>query len=181
VRVPFDLEPAAVQRALNVRLPLDVRVLSVEEAAPWFHARFDATGKAYRYRLATTPVLSPFDRRYAWHVIGIRDVDRMRQAATALVGRHDFSSFQARGAAVADTVRTIDRVDVLEREDGLVIEVEGDGFLRHMVRAIVGTLVEVGGGQRAPESLSAMLEARDRRAGGPTAPACGLTLVHVRY
>jgi tRNA pseudouridine38-40 synthase len=105
----------------------------------------------------------------------------MRQAAQAFVGRHDFASFQARGSSTLDTVRTIERVDVEERGDEIVIEIAGNGFLRHMVRAIVGTLVEVGSGLRAAEVVPAMLAERHRRAGGPTAPAHGLMLIAVRY
>ena len=140
------LEPAAVQRALNVRLPTDIRVLAVEDERPGFHAQFHATGKAYRYRIATATVLSPFDRWFVWHAPGPRDVDAMREAARRLVGRHDFASFQARGSSV-----------------------------------MVGTLADVGAGLRDPASMTAVLDARDRRAAGPTAPAAGLALVAVRY
>jgi tRNA pseudouridine38-40 synthase len=174
-------DTGAVRRAMNVRLPADIRVLAVEEAKPGFHAQFHATGKAYRYRIVTADVLSPFDRRFACHAPGARDIGAMREAARRLAGRHDFASFQARGASVAHTVRRLDRLDVVEEPDGLTIEVEGDGFLRHMVRAIAGTLMEVGAGQREASSMGAVLAARDRRAAGPTLPAAGLTLVAVRY
>jgi tRNA pseudouridine38-40 synthase len=172
---------SAIQRALNVRLPPDIRVVGSIDATPGFHARHYAVAKAYRYRIATTPVLSPFDRHYVWHAPGRRDVDAMRRAASALLGRHDFASFQARGAAVRATVRTIHRLEIAEAAGEIVIEVEGDGFLRHMVRAIVGTLAEVGARSRPVESVAAMLAARDRQAAGATAPAQGLTLVSVRY
>ncbi len=181
ITTDVQLEPAAVQRALNVRLPPDIRVLAVEDGRPGFHAQFHATGKAYRYRIATAAVLLPFDRWFVWHAPGPRDVDAMRAAAHRLVGCHDFASFQARGSSVADTVRRLDRVDVSERPGELVVDVEGDGFLRHMVRAMVGTLADVGAGLRDPASMAAVLDARDRRAAGPTAPAAGLTLVAVRY
>jgi tRNA pseudouridine38-40 synthase len=181
VNVAFDLSVDAVQRALNVRLPPDIRILDVTEAPLGFHARFHARGKVYRYRLVTAPVLSPFDRWFAWHAPATRRVDAMRDAARLFVGRHDFASFQARGSATRATVRTVDRVDVNTISDGLVVEIEGGGFLRHMARAIVGTLAEVGAGVRDPDSIPPMLEVRDRRAGGPTAPACGLMLMSVRY
>ena len=181
VTTDITVEPAAVLRALNVRLPADIRVLHAEEARPGFHAQFHATGKAYRYRIATAAVLSPFDRWFVWHAPGARDVAAMRRAAGQFVGRHDFASFQARGSSVTDTIRRLDRVDLVETPGELVMEVEGDGFLRHMVRAIVGTLVEVGAGLRDPDAIAGMLQARDRRAAGPTAPACGLTLMAVRY
>jgi tRNA pseudouridine38-40 synthase len=105
----------------------------------------------------------------------------MREAAGRLIGRHDFASFQARGAAVRDTVRTVHRLDIEESRGAITIEIEGDGFLRHMVRAIVGTLAEVGTGLRRPSDLDAILAAGDRRAAGATAPAAGLTLTSVRY
>ena len=181
VNIETDLATASLQRAINVRLPLDIRVLAVEDAPPGFHARFHARGKSYRYRLVRSPVLSPFDRLYAWHVPDLADVAAMRHAAAAFVGRHDFASFQARGSSIIDTVRTIERLDVEDRGGEVVVEIAGDGFLRHMVRAIVGTLVEVGSGLRPAGDAAAMRAARDRRAGGPTAPARGLVLIAVRY
>ena len=181
VNVDIDIAPAAIQRALNVRLPLEIRVLDVVDAPIGFHARFHAIGKTYRYRIATTPVLSPFERWFVWHAPGRRDVPAMRAAAATLVGRHDFASFQARGTAVRDTTRTVTRLEIDDRQGEIVIDVAGDGFLRHMVRAIVGTLMEVGAGTRTPESMSEIIAARDRAAAGPTVPASGLTLVGVEY
>lgn len=181
--VVIDLEyaPSAVQRALNARLPRDIRVLGVVEAKPGFHARSHAAGKCYRYRIATTAVVSPFHRWFVWHAPEARDVDAMQRAATHFVGRHDFASFQARGSSVIATTRTIHRLEVRDAGGELVIEVDGDGFLRHMVRAIVGTLAEVGSGARSPEAMVGILAAADRQAAGSTAPACGLTLVSVAY
>jgi tRNA pseudouridine38-40 synthase len=181
VNLDVELSTASLLRAINVRLPADIRILQVEDAAPGFHARFHARGKSYRYRLARSLVMSPFDRAFAWHVPELSDVGAMCHAATAFVGRHDFASFQARGSSTLDTVRTIARLDIDEKGDEVVVEVEGDGFLRHMVRAIVGTLVEVGSGLRAADTVPAILAERHRRAGGPTAPARGLMLIAVRY
>ena len=181
VNADIDLAPIAVQRAMNVRLPYDVRVTNVEEAFPGFHARFHATGKTYRYRMVTTQVMSPFDRHYAWHSPEPKTLAPMREAAAMLVGRHDFASFQARGSFVRETVRTIHTLDLHEREDGVVFECDGDGFLRHMVRSIVGTLAEIGAGLRPPAAIKEMIDARDRRAGGASAPAHGLTLMRVKY
>jgi tRNA pseudouridine38-40 synthase len=181
VNLESDIAVDAVGRALNVRLPADVRVLAVEEARAGFHARFDAAGKSYRYRLSMARVLSPFDRFYAWHAPEPKRLDWMQQAAAALVGRHDFLSFQARGAFVRETVRTLHRLDVTQAGDEILLDCEGDGFLRHMVRIIVGTLAEVGTGLRPAASMHDVLEARDRRVAGATAPACGLTLMTVRY
>ena len=179
--VDIDHAASAIQRALNMRLPADVRVIGSVDATPGFHAQFHATGKTYRYRIAHTAVLSPFDRWFVWHAPTLTGVDRMRAAATALVGRHDFASFQASGAFARDTTRTLTRVELRERPGELQIEIDGDGFLRHMVRAIVGTLVEIGAGNRPVDDVARVLATRDRRAAGPTAPACGLTLVSVRY
>ena len=181
VNVEFAVPTANILRALNVRLPFDIRVMAVEEVALGFHARFHARSKVYRYRLVRVPVLSPFDRAFVWHTPDLRDVDAMRRAAPAFVGRHDFASFQAAGSSTTDTIRTIQRLDVESDADEVVVAIEGQGFLRHMVRAIVGTLVDVGSGLRPATDIPAMLAARDRRAGGPTAPACGLTLIAVRY
>ena len=181
VNLESDLAADAVMRALNVRLPVDIRVLAVEDVRPGFHARFDAKGKSYRYRMSMAPILSPFDRCYVWHAPEPKRLDWMQEAATALVGRHDFVSFQARGAFVRETVRTLDRLDVTRDGDEVIIDCAGDGFLRHMVRIVAGTLAEVGTGLRPPTSMPDVLEARDRRVAGATAPALGLTLMSVRY
>jgi len=181
VNTETELSVTAVWRALNVRLPADIRIVSVEEAPLGFHARFRSVAKSYRYRMVTAQVLPPFDRWYAWHAPEPKKIEWMRDAAARMVGRHDFASFQARGAYVKDTVRTIHRLELHELGDEIQIECDGDGFLRHMVRAIAGTLAEVGTGLRTASSISGILRAKDRRAAGATAPACGLTLVGVRY
>jgi tRNA pseudouridine38-40 synthase len=181
VTLDVDHSTTTVQRALNARLPSDVRITAVEEAPPGFHARFDAVAKSYRYRMANGAWQSPFDRWFVWYSPVARDLEAMRRAACRLVGCHDFASFQAAGGAATDTVRTIHALEVRDHGREVTIDVTGDGFLRHMVRAIVGTLAEVGLGARAPESVTEILAARDRGAAGETAPACGLTLVSVRY
>jgi tRNA pseudouridine38-40 synthase len=181
VKIETDLPAGTLRRALNFRLPPDVRVLRVEDAPPDFHARFQAAGKRYRYRLATAPILLPFDRWFVWHVPGRGDVDAMRRGAAVLVGCHDFASFQAAGPDADDTVRTLRELAIREDPGELVFDIEGDGFLRHMVRTIVGTLAEIGAGRRTPESISAILAARDRQTAGRTAPARGLTLMEVTY
>jgi tRNA pseudouridine38-40 synthase len=164
VSAAIDLEPLAVQRAMNVRLPADIRVLAVEEAAPGFHARSFSISKAYRYRIVTRSVLSPFDRWFVWHHPIPKDIELMQVAAATLVGRHDFASFQAAGSAVRATVRTLTRVDVRETPG-----------------EIVGTLADVGTGARSAASLADTLAAKDRRTAGTTAPGSGLTLMSVRY
>jgi tRNA pseudouridine38-40 synthase len=181
VNLDTDVPASGIQRALNMRLPADIRAVGAVDAPPGFHARYHARAKTYRYRMATTSVLSPFDRWFVWHAPEPRDAQAMRQAARALVGRHDFASFQARGAAVRDTVRTIHRLDLTGQGGEIVFDLEADGFLRHMVRAIVGTLADVGAGLIPPGALPQVIEARDRQAAGQTAPASGLTLVTVTY
>ena len=176
-----SIEPDVVTRALNARLPDAVRVLSTAVAAADFHPRFDARAKTYRYRLCVAPVLSPFERRYAWHV-GALDVDAMRVAARCVEGRHDFAAFQSAGTEVATTERTIAASRITSEDAGLLAyEITGDGFLRHMVRSIVGTLVEIGRGRRPASWMDEVIASRDRGAAGPTAPAAGLFLMSVDY
>jgi tRNA pseudouridine38-40 synthase len=175
------LPAPAIQRALNMRLPEDVRIVGAVEARLGFHARFHASGKSYRYRIATTPVLSPFDRWFVWHVSQPLETARMQRAAAALVGRHDFAAFQASGASIVGTVRTLERVEVIDAGGEVRVEIDGEGFLRHMVRTIAGTLTEIGLGQRPVEAMAEIVAAGDRRLAGKTAPALGLTLVSVKY
>jgi tRNA pseudouridine38-40 synthase len=184
------IDPATLARALNAVLPPDVRVLEAAEAAPDFHARFSAHAKTYRYQIREGPFVGPFERRYAWHQPQPLDNRAMAEAAAALIGRHDFASFQAAGSDVKTTERTIHalRVEVERPAQGdaargrlIVVEVEADGFLRHMVRTIVGTLVEVGHGRRPVGEMASLLAAGDRSGAGPTAPARGLFLVRVAY
>lgn len=192
VRLRHPIDRASLRRALNARLPDDVRVLDVVEARPDFHARFGARSKTYRYRIVTGDLVSPFERRYGWHVGQPLDVDAMVAAAGHLVGTHDFAAFRAAGSRTATTVRTIARLDITRARPSMAaaadphaavitLEIEGDGFLRHMVRTIAGTLVEVGAGRRDPPSVEATLASRDRAEAGPTAPPDGLFLVGVEY
>lgn len=181
VNVAFAHSASSVMRALNVRLPEAIRVIGAVDAPTGFHARFHAKGKSYRYRIARAPVASPFDRLYTWHVPWSLDLDAMRAAAAHLVGRHDFASFQASGTKITATSRALERLTLTESGSELHLAAEGDGFLRHMVRIITGTLVEVGAGQRDPGEIPGILAARAREAAGKTAPPQGLTLVAVRY
>jgi tRNA pseudouridine38-40 synthase len=181
VRLTCGHDVGTLARALNAQLPEDLRVLGVEEAPLDFHARFDARAKTYRYQIRSGGVASPFDRGYVWNLPERLNIEAMRAAAEALIGRHDFAAFQSIGTSVPDSVRTIARSDI-RTEDGLVLyEVTGDGFLRHMVRAIVGTLVEVGRGWRPADSTAMLLAGGTRAQAGATAPAHGLFLVRVDY
>ena len=186
-----ELEPEAVARALNGHLPRDIRVIAAEQAPTGFHPQFSAHRKTYRYRIWNDEVMSPFEREYAWHLPGPLDIDAMSAAARRLEGRHDFAAFQAAGSAVATTERevfeSVFRVSHPapgtrhEAPHVLCYEITGTGFLRHMVRIIVGSLVEVGRGRRTTEWLAGVIEARDRTLAGPTAPPQGLFLVGVDY
>jgi tRNA pseudouridine38-40 synthase len=179
-----SLSPDQLKRALNGSLPTDIRVRSVEEACPGFHAIRDARKKRYRYVMSDAEQLDVFERRYVWHVWMALDVAAMRDAAGCLVGKHDFASFQAAGSGRASSIRTI--LDLtLERDPTahhrIVFEVEADGFLYNMVRNILGSLVLVGRGAKPIGWLAEVLRAKDRKLAGPTAPAHGLTLLRVDY
>ena len=177
-----DTSPDIVVRSLNGKLPPEIRVQAAEEVPASFHARFDATSKRYRYRLWNADVLNPFERAYVWHVPGALDVAAMAEAARVVEGRHDFAAFQTVGGSGGPTVRVVTLSTIARRDNGLVTyEVEGDGFLRHMVRAIVGTLVDVGRGRHDPQWMRNIIASRDRSQAGRTAPAHGLFLVAVGY
>jgi tRNA pseudouridine38-40 synthase len=174
-----------LHRGLNAVLPEDIAVLAVEDAGERFHATYQATGKRYRYQIHNGRTRSVFDRRYAWHYPHPLDVAAMHAAGQGLTGRHDFSSFESAGSERPDSVRTVTELTVARGSDSLVdrvsIEIAGDGFLYNMVRSIVGTLVEVGRGNRDTTWPAEVLAARDRRQAGQTAPPHGLFLVHVDY
>lgn len=175
---------ATLQRALNAVLPDDIRVVGLEEAAPGFHARFSATGKVYEYRIVNAPFVSPFLYRHVWHVPPVLDLAAMVEASRVLVGRHDFAAFHATDSDASSTVRTVEALAWTAGsgpDTPLVMRIEGEGFLRHMVRNIAGTLVGVGLGRWPPAHVAAVLASRDRRRAGEAAPAAGLFLVRVRY
>jgi tRNA pseudouridine38-40 synthase len=150
--------------------------------APEFHARFGAHAKSYRYRIWNDEVLDPFERFYAWHVPAPRlDVGAMDAAARRLEGEHDFAAFQGTGSSVPSTKRVLFSSQVEQRGALITYAVTGSGFLRHMVRNITGTLVEVGAGRRMPIEMDELIASRDRARAGPTAPPQGLFLVSVSY
>lgn len=190
-------------RALNARLKSgDIRIRSIEETAERFDARIYAKTKTYRYAIWNGPAPSPFLRHVVWHVPQPLDFDRMAEASKALVGEHDFAAFQGRGSDVKTTMRRLLSAELLEIDlntdqptalpalddaaagsNGRLLrfEVTGTGFLRHMVRTIVGTLVDIGRGQMKVEDMSAIIESRDRARAGQTAPPHGLMLWEVTY
>lgn len=168
-------------KALNVLLPEDIRVNSIEEVDSSFHARYHTSGKTYRYKWDRSQIISPFTRSLMVHVKQPLDVEAMRNASLAIIGTHDFSSFCAANTAVVDKVRTIKRLDFEEYGNELHMVIEGTGFLYNMVRIIAGTLAEVGMGRRHAEELEKIVAAADRDAAGITAPAHGLYLENVMY
>jgi len=175
--VPLD----GLRRGLNARLPEDIRVLEAMHVADSFHARSDARGKEYAYRYSRGEVTSPFRAPFVCPVRGRLDLDAMRRGAAAFEGRHDFTSLAPSSIELDDRVRTITSVRIEEQGDEVILRVQGDGFLRHMVRTIAGTLLEIARGVRDAGDVPRILAARDRRAAGPCAPARGLTLVRVFY
>lgn len=179
--LPRDLEPDALRRALNGLLPAEVRVLDAGRAASGFHARRSALSKLYRYVLDCGGVPLPQRRRFAGWVPRSLDEPPVRAAAALFLGRRDCASLASSGGSARTTVRTVTRSEVAFDDRGLTYEVEADGFLRKMVRSMVGGLIAVGRGDLTPDDLAAALEARDRRAWPAPAPACGLTLVRVDY
>jgi tRNA pseudouridine38-40 synthase len=174
-------------KALNDMLPPSIRVLEVSEVVAEFHARKSAKGKTYRYRMHRAPICSPFIARYVWHFPYPLDESAMEKAAATVIGEHDFTSFAAvdpergREECEVSNVRTIMSSAWARDGDEFIYTVRGSGFLHHMVRNLVGTFVLVGKGTLRVEDMRRILEARDRSAAGPTAPASGLCLVAVKY
>jgi len=179
------LDGATLTKALNAELPEDMLVFEVLEAPPNFHALRDAIRKRYRYVIQDGRLKDLFDRKYVWHVYQRLDVQAMQAAAAALVGTHDFASFETAGSPRLTTVRTVFDLTVERRPaeltDRVVIEVEADGFLYNMVRNIAGTLVAVGKAKEPPTWPAEVLALKDRTQAGMTAPARGLFLVWVEY
>jgi tRNA pseudouridine38-40 synthase len=180
--MPECTTPEKLMLALNAHLPPDIRVQAVSPCDPAFHARFDACGKQYRYYVWNHRAANPLLLRQTWHVPRELNVAAMRQAAAYLPGRHDFRSFAAnRNYAIADTVRTLHRCDIKRQGPLLTFVIEGNGFLYKMCRGIVGTLVQVGQGKIGPDEIPRILQSKDRRVAGMTAPAHGLVLWKVLY
>jgi len=171
-----------ILRGGNALLPPDIRIVSVDEVPLSFDARRHAKEKEYRYFLHLHPVASPFFSRHAWHIEKPLDLGAMREGLAHVVGEHDFASFRGQGCTAETTVRTVFRAELGEPYPELhVICISGGGFLRHMVRNIVGTLVDVGKGKVQPERVRELLSLRDRSEAGPTAPARGLFLWSITY
>jgi tRNA pseudouridine38-40 synthase len=187
VEIEREITPAKLRQAINGNIGRDVRVLAVETAGPDLHARYSALGKTYVYRVVNGPVISPFWCRYAHHDARPLDLERMRQGAEVFCGKHDWTAFSAAQSDVEDRVRTVTEVEIRETPDErsrsalLEIRVTADGFLRYMVRAMAGTLLALGRGELQPADIARALKTRNRPTAAVTAPACGLTLLSVRY
>lgn len=201
LRASVDFPAKVLIKAINAHLPVDIRVTELEECDQKFHAQLDASEKTYRYFILNSgknPVHWPFLRPYSWYITYPLDIERMRQALAKLEGKHDFRSFQNRGTPIEDTVREILSAKLVVHStdyeesppwmpgrdfDGSLLEirVRGTGFLKQMVRNIVGTIVEIGRGKLEPDALEEILGKKNRKAGGMTAPAHGLFLDHVGY
>ena len=181
-RIACGHDEATLLRALNANLPSAVRVCDVAVMPDDFHARFSATGKVYEYRIWNGPAVPPMLRLYTWHVPQPLDVTLMQAAATAIPGEHDFAAFQGAGSTTHTTVRRLTAAQWHAVADGsLVFRIAGEGFLRHMVRSLVGTLVETGQRRRDPADVARLLVDPDRAHAGRTAPPEGLFLVKVEY
>ena len=177
-----SIPPEDLRAYFNRYLPNDIGVTDVSVAAPRFHARYNAAKKTYRYRICKDKSKHVFDRKYMYLYPGeALDVEAMKIATIALRGEHDFKSFCGNPRMRKSTVKTLYAIHIRETDDEIILEFIGSGFLQYMVRIMVGTLIEVGEHRRDPYAIDALLAARDRKLAGPTAPACGLTMISVDY
>lgn len=176
-----DLPLRAFVEGCNSFLPLDIAILSASEAPSDFMPSNDALSKHYRYTIYNTLLRSPMLRSYSWHMREPLDLPAMQEAAGYFVGRHDFGAFRASNCSTRTTVRTVHSVTVGREGDLVVVDVIGEGFLKNMVRIMVGTLVDIGRGRFAPDYITWLLKNPDRKKAGVTAPACGLCLMNVEY
>jgi tRNA pseudouridine38-40 synthase len=177
-----QMDARSIQRALNSLLPSDIVIQKIEEVEEDFHARKHSKSKVYEYRILNRNLRSPFHHGYAWHIPQRLDVKEMGKATQWLIGEHDFSSFRSVGTPTRTAIRRVIRAEWKRGRDGLIrFEIEANGFLKQMVRAIVGTLVEVGKGKMSAMEFQKVLESKERKKAGPTAPAQGLFLKEVKY
>lgn len=180
-RAEMDMGCAELLARLRQYLPEDIGALSLEEAPPRFHARLSCTEKGYLYRIWNSDAPNVFERKYVYRYPSVLDTDAMRRAAQALIGEHDFTAFCSNRHMKKSAVRTLKSIEIDRQGDELRILLTGNGFLYNMVRIIVGTLIEAGRGERDVENVAAVLQSRDRKNAGFTAPAQGLCLWDVRY
>lgn len=177
-----ELDPIVIKKALNSLLPEDIYIKDAKYVPLDFHARYMARSKTYEYRILNRREPDIFNRKYHWHVIPPLDMENMSKALSMLVGSHDFSSFKSSGSSVLNPIRTVFRAEIISDSAGILkIVIEADGFLRHMVRNIVGTVVQLGYGKIDIDKFRKIFEARNRQLAGKKAPARGLFLLDVRY
>ncbi len=176
------MDLCSMQRALNSLLPRDIVIQKIEEVEEGFHARKHAKSKIYEYRILNRSLRSAFHRGYVWHIPQKLNLTQMKKATQCLIGEHDFSAFRTVGSSTRTTVRRVIQSEWKRGRGGFIrFEIEANGFLKQMVRSIVGTLVEVGKGKINPEEFQKILTSKDRKKAGPTAPAQGLFLKEVKY
>ncbi len=176
------MDLCSMQRALNSLLPRDIVIQKIEEVEEGFHARKHAKSKIYEYRILNRSLRSAFHRGYVWHIPQKLNLTQMKKATQCLIGEHDFSAFRTVGSSTRTTVRRVIQSEWKRGRGGFIrFEIEANGFLKQMVRSIVGTLVEVGKGKINPEEFQKILTSKDRKKAGPTAPAHGLFLEEVKY
>lgn len=179
--IDTDMQPEEIMDYINKYLPEDIGVTSVREASPRFHSRLNAIKKTYRYKIQTGRVPDVFDARYSWVHREPLNIEAMKEASKYLLGRHDFKSFTDLKKSKKSTIKNIESIDFEADENTINITITGDSFLYHMVRIIVGTLVEIGEGIKKPEDMPDMLSSCSRASTGTLAPAKGLTLMNVYY
>lgn len=180
-RLETERTEEEIRDYMNLYLPEDIAVLEVRRASDRFHSRYNAIGKTYRYTCWVDPVKPVFDRKYVYVTQEVPDEARMREAAEYLIGEHDFASFCGNPHMKKSTVRRVDLIEIAREGPYLTFTYHGTGFLQYMVRILTGTLLEVGYGERSPESMEELLAARERAKAGFTAPAKGLCLLKVDY
>ena len=180
-REEFTIPVERLPVALNSVLSDDIAILSAREMNRDFHARYNAMGKKYVYKIYNSNIRSPLSRNYVYYVPQELDIEKMKMATKYFLGTHDFKGFMAAGSSVQDTVRTIYNLDIVEKEKHITVEVSGNGFLYNMVRIITGTLVDIGRGKINVNDLESIIDSGDRKRAGHTAPAQGLYLYEVYY
>lgn len=180
-KVETDMSEIQILNYINQYLPEDIAVISLKEAGERFHARLNAVGKIYQYRIINSDIPNVFERRYVHVIEKTLDIQKMRKAADILEGTHDFKAFTSTKRGKKSTVRTIESIQIEKMGDEICLTYKGDGFLYHMVRILSGTLIEVGLSERSVESVAEALESLDRKNAGILAPAKGLTLLEVLY
>lgn len=176
-----DLSTSEIRDYFNRYLPDDICVTEVHEASERFHSRYNALGKTYQYTCYCGHLKPIFDRKYVYCLDKTPDLNLMKEAASYLIGSHDFAAFCSNPRMKKSTVRKVDMIDISRKGDYIHFTYHGTGFLQHMIRILTGTLLEVGFGKRSPENMLELIESRNRSLAGATAPACGLCLIEVDY